>query len=148
MFGKGKSHGSGLSVTWVPDVPGTPSPMEYTPWVGTPETTAEEYLCVEGPNPMRVLMVGAEEADREDSAFWDAVEAWPAMAPEATLRDLLPTYDRISVGMSQEDKGDLVHRLLTAYDGRGIPTLEEIEVRVKRDGLNTDLSLWREPDGA
>jgi hypothetical protein len=124
---------NGMSIGWVPEVPGTPSPMEYEPWEPTPESTAEDFLLADEPNAMRVLILGMDDADNEYGDFMDGLDRWIAAAPESELRDLIPTAERLAGDPPHAGTPEfIVKRVVMAHLDRGIPSREEVTAMVER----------------
>jgi hypothetical protein len=108
-------------VAWQPEVPGTPSPMDYTPPNFTPETTAEEYLTARQPHPMRALL-GVDSLD-EDRLFSEAAQEWLKEAPEEKIVQLLTVAKGLSADGASED---VAAALARANRVRGIPAEAEL----------------------
>lgn len=139
-----QSPDGGLTVGWIPDEPGTRSPMEYTPWVATPETTAEEFLTAEAPNPMRAMVIG-DGWDEEFDDFLAAQDAWIAGASKETLHQLMPAAEGLTQGAPGSWVEEVVQRLVMAHDERGIPSREEIRALVERrkgEGIEFGFADW------
>ena len=118
--------GEGGTVGWIPDVPGTPSPMAYKPFRGTSNLTAEDFIQSRGPNSMRLLAIGEDGLKAEELEFERAKDLWLTVSSESVLRSLLPLCEQI---MKDADLGtgfDLLDKLVRAHELRGIPTAEDI----------------------
>lgn len=126
-----RSDEHGMTIAWIPDEPGTPSPMHYEPWVGTAETTAEDFLNAQEPNPMRAMLV-RDAWHAEYREFHTALRAWLKDAPETTLRDLMPAAEAMTQGGHARWVEHVLQRLKQAYQVRGIPSGTEIEALIER----------------
>ncbi|MFI5386174.1 MAG: hypothetical protein ACHQ50_08645 [Fimbriimonadales bacterium] len=120
-------------IGWQPEVPGTPSPMEYEPPVFSEQTTAMEFLCTDGPNPMRTMIVG-DAWGQEYLEFEQLQHGWLEKVPEATLRELVPAAETIFQGPAGAHCEDVAYSLARAHGLRGIPTSEELEGLADRVG--------------
>lgn len=110
-------------VAWVPEEPGTPSPMEYKPPTLDEHTTAKEFLTIDPPNAMRTLL--GVDTMKEIEEFDQLLIDWLRSAPAETLRNLIPTAEELKAARQLDD--DAVYRLFQAHTERGIPSKEELE---------------------
>lgn len=117
------ARADGGYVAWQPEVPGTASPMEYTPPTLDQYTTAREFLTTYPPNAMRTLL--GVDTVKETMEFDQILEAWLRTAPEETLHDLLPVAQELQAAGLFDD--DASYWLFQAHQIRGIPTKMEYE---------------------
>ncbi|RYG46223.1 hypothetical protein EON79_10720 [bacterium] len=121
-------------VAWKGEDPDSPSPFDYEVPSFSEETTAREFLNAEPPPPMRVLMLGAEKANREEADFERFLEDWIEFASFEDLENLIPAAQEL-VAESDGDIDETVwQRLLDVHESRGFPILVELSEFAKETG--------------